>query len=174
MANPKETRKPGRSAFFEDVEEEQLQEEGGAEAESGAIDLKAIHKDRVRLLNVLKAVKQGDFSVRLPVDRGGIMAEIAMLFNDVVGLNESAANEIIRVSKIVGEEGKLTERASIGNVTGSWKAKVDSINALINNLAQPTTEVGRVISAVAEGDLTKKMRLEIEDRPLQSEFTRVG
>ncbi|GEM_PF-6222430 len=170
MPNPKETRKPGRSVFFEDTEnEEQLQEEGGTETESGAIDLKAIHRDRVRLLNALKAVKQGDFSVRLSVERGGIMSEIAMMFNDVVALNESTANEVIRVSKIVGEDGKLTERASIGNVTGSWKAQVDSINALVNNLAQPTTEVGRVISAVAEGDLTKKMRLEIEDRPLKGE-----
>ncbi len=175
MPNPKETRKPGRSVFFEDTEnEEQLQEQGGAEAESGAVDLKAVHGDRVRLLNALKAVKQGDFSVRLPVDKGGIMAEIAILFNDVVGINESLANEIIRVSKIVGEEGKLTERASLGQVAGSWKASVDSINALVNNLAQPTTEVGRVITAVAEGDLTKKMRLEIEERPLKGEFLRIG
>ncbi|HHT9138194.1 MAG TPA: HAMP domain-containing protein, partial [Candidatus Wunengus sp. YC60] len=175
MPNPKETRKPGRSVFFEDTgNEEELQEEGGAEAESGAIDLKAVHRDRVRLLNALKAVKQGDFSVRLPVDKGGIMSEIAMMFNDVVSLNENLANEVIRVSKIVGEEGKLTERASIGTVTGMWKAKIDSINGLINNLAQPTTEVGRVISAVAEGDLTKKMRLEIEERPLKGEFLRIG
>ena len=174
MAN-KETRKPGRSVFFEDAEnEEQLQEEGGAEAEGGAVDLKAVHRDRVRLLNALKAVKQGDFSVRLPVDKGGIMSEIAMMFNDVVALNENMANEVIRVSKVVGEEGKLTERASLGQVTGSWKMKIDSINGLINNLAQPTIEVGRVITAVAEGDLTKKMRLEIEDRPLKGEFLRIG
>ncbi len=171
----KETRKPGRSVFFEDTgNEEQLLEEGETEAESGAIDLKAVHRDRVRLLNALKAVKQGDFSVRLPVDKGGIMSEIAMMFNDVISLNENLSNEVVRVSKIVGEEGKLTERASIGQVTGSWKAKIDAINALVNNLAQPTTEVGRVISAVAEGDLTKKMRLEIEERPLKGEFLRIG
>ena len=78
------------------------------------------------------------------------------------------------MSKLVGEEGKLTERAAIGNITGSWKTQVDSINALVNNLAQPTTEVGRVISAVAEGDLTKKMRLEVDDRPLKGEFLRIG
>lgn len=173
MAN-KETQ-TWQIGIFEDAEnEEQLQEEGGAEAEGGAVDLKAVHRDRVRLLNALKAVKQGDFSVRLPVDKGGIMSEIAMMFNDVVALNENMANEVIRVSKVVGEEGKLTERASLGQVTGSWKMKIDSINGLINNLAQPTIEVGRVITAVAEGDLTKKMRLEIEDRPLKGEFLRIG
>ena len=175
MANPKETRKPGRSVFFEDTEnEEQLQEQGGAEAESSAVDLKAVHRDRLRLLSALKAMKEGDFSVRLPIDKDGIMAEIAMMFNDVVGINESLANEIIRMSKIVGEEGKLSERFSLGNVTGLWKTKIDSINSLINNLAQPTIEVGRVITAVAEGDLTKKMRLEMEERPLKGEFLKIG
>ncbi len=126
------------------------------------------------LLDALKAVKQGDFSIRLSIENDGIITEIAKLFNDVVSNNEKMASEIVKVSKIVGEEGKLTERASPGSSAGSWKASMDSINALIDNLAQPTTEVGRVITAVAEGDLSKKMMLEIDGRPLKGEFSRIG
>lgn len=136
---------------------------GGAELES---QLRS-------LLKALKAVRQGDFSVRLPVQADGVLAELALAFNEVVGMNESIANEMIRVSRNVGEEGLLNERATLPT-SGSWKASIDSINSLINSLAQPTIEVGRVIAAVAEGDLTKKMTLEIEGRPLKGEFQRIG
>jgi len=125
-----------------------------------------------RLLKAMKAARDGDFTVRLPVEDG--LGEIAEVFNDYVGLNQSFSGELSRVSKTIGEEGKLTERVNIGTVTGSWRTKVDSINALVNAMAQPTTEVGRVITAVAEGDLSKKMMLEIEGRPLKGEFARIG
>ena len=55
-----------------------------------------------------------------------------------------------------------------------WTIAVDSINTLIDSLAQPTTEVGRVITAVAEGDLSEKMMLEIQGRPVKGEFLRIG
>ena len=71
-------------------------------------------KARLRLLlDALKAARQGNFSVRLPEAHDGILGEIAQTFNEVIGLNESMANEIARVSKIISEEGKLTERASL-------------------------------------------------------------
>jgi len=89
-------------------------------------------------------------------------------------LNENQANEINRVGKIVGEEGRLGERASMGAVIGSWKDNVDSINLLINSLAAPATQVARVITAVAEGDLSKKMALDIDGRPIKGEFLRIG
>ncbi|MDA2913207.1 methyl-accepting chemotaxis protein [Acidobacteriia bacterium AH_259_A11_L15] len=126
------------------------------------------------LLDALKSVRKGDFSVRLPTGKNGLRAETAEAFNDVVSLNESLTNEFARVSKIVGEEGKLTERVSLGPVTGSWRTNVDSINALIRNLGQPTTEAARVLTAVAEGDLSKKMALEVEGKPIQGEFRRIG
>ncbi|MBI1912230.1 MAG: HAMP domain-containing protein, partial [Deltaproteobacteria bacterium] len=125
-----------------------------------------------RLLKALKAARDGDFTVRLPVEDG--LGEIAEVFNEFVGLNQGFSSEISRVSKIIGEEGKLTERANLGAVSGSWRTSVDAINTLVNALAQPTTEVGRVITAVAEGDLSKKMMLDIEGRPLKGEFARIG
>jgi HAMP domain-containing protein len=126
------------------------------------------------LLNALKAAKEGDFSVRLPMQKDGLVAEIAEAFNGLIVLNESIANEIVRVSKIVGEEGQMTERASLGRVIGSWASQIDSINALVNNLAQPTAEVARVITAVASGDLSQKMALEVRGVPIKGEFLRIA
>src|SRR4029079_12925672 len=69
----------------------------------------------------------------------------------------------------------MTERVSLGeHVAGGWATSVGSINALIGDLVQPTTEVARVISAVAEGDLSQKMALEIEGQPVKGEFLRIG
>ena len=130
----------------------------------------------LQLLEALKAIKRGDFSVRLPLyrNRTSVTAEIAREFNDVADLNERRANEFIRIGRVVGREGRMTERASLGEVSGMWAASVESLNALIEDLARPTTEVARVISAVAQGDLSQKMALEIEGRPVKGEFLRIG
>src|SRR5206468_6619027 len=100
--------------------------------------------------------------------------EIARTFNQVVARNEALTSELARLERVVGREGRMTERATLGEVTGSWKTSVDSINALIADLVQPTTEVARVLVAVAEGDLTQKMALEIEGQPVKGEFLRIG
>jgi len=176
MADIKKTRKPGRSVFFEDQEaDEQPQEDSVVEEKKGVIDRGTDGNARLGLLlEALRTVKQGDFSVRLPTGKDGVMGEIAETFNDVIDLNESMAKEIARVSKIVGEMGQMTERASPGAVSGMWASQIDIVNALINNLAQPTAEVGRVITAVAEGDLTQKMQLEVEGVPVKGEFLRIA
>ncbi|MBV9867244.1 MAG: methyl-accepting chemotaxis protein, partial [Abitibacteriaceae bacterium] len=126
------------------------------------------------LLEALQAAQAGDFSVRLPAPRNGILSEISKAFNDVIGINEKMANEIVRVGRIVGREGRMTERANLKGASGSWAVSVDSINTLIEDLARPTTEVARVITAVAEGDLSQKMALEIEGTPVKGEFLRIG
>src|SRR5262245_48281259 len=126
------------------------------------------------LLAAMNAARRGDFSVRLPVRSNGIMGEIFQAFNGYVALNEARTKEILRVSKIIGQEGRLTERMHQKELKGAWKVTIDSINSLINNLVQPTTEAGRVITAVAEGNLTEKMSLRIEGRPLKGEFYRIG
>ena len=166
MDEMKKMRKPGRTVFFEDTDrDEENREENMEEIKKGRADEMASgSKAQLQmLLGVLRAVKKGDFSARFQIEEdSGIMSKIAEALNDVIGLNENLAKEIVRVSNVVGEEGSLTERASLGTVSGYWATSVNSINALINNLAQPTTEVGRVITAVAEGNLSRKMLLEIE------------
>lgn len=125
------------------------------------------------LLKALKAAINGDLTVRLTVKNNGL-GEIAEVFNEWVSLNQNFANEIVQVSKIVGEEGKLTERISLEAANGLWRTSVDSINMLINNLAQPTTEAERVLSAIAKGDLSQKMALEVEGKPLKGDLLRIG
>ena len=150
-------------------------EPGGNGGDGGiAVDREAMEHWLHSLYDVLSAVKGGNFSVRMRGEESGILEDISGLLNEVIEINEHTTNEIVRVNTIVGEEGKLTERASIGEVRGMWAVSIESINALINNLAQPTNEVGRVITAVAEGDLSKKILLEVEGRPLQGEFLRIG
>jgi HAMP domain-containing protein/signal transduction histidine kinase/DNA-binding response OmpR family regulator len=122
------------------------------------------------LLNAMNALKRGDFSVRLPSDWTGVAGKVADAFNDVIELNEHMARELERLGRVVGKEGKLTQRASLGDVRGSWAASIESVNDLIDDLTRPTRETARVIGAVAQGDLSQTMALELEDRPLQGEF----
>ena len=130
--------------------------------------------DTTVLLSALTALKKGDFSVRLPVEWTGVAGKVADTFNEVVELNERMAQELSRLSRVVGKEGKLTQRASLGDVSGSWLDSIDSVNDLIGDLVHPTSETARVIGAVAQGDLSQTMALEIDDRPLQGEFLRTA
>ena len=110
------------------------------------------------LLSALEAAKHGDFSVRLPEAKNGVLSQIYKAFNEVINLNQHEAEEIVRVGRLVGREGRMTRSASrpSKNSGGSWATSIDSINSLIEDLARPTTEVARVITAVAEGDLNQK------------------
>ncbi|MBF9194673.1 HAMP domain-containing protein [Microvirga terrestris] len=126
------------------------------------------------LLKTLRAFRRGDFSVRLPSDLTGIDGEIAEAFNDIADLNKGLAQELDRVAKVVGKEGRIGERGRLAAATGCWNECIDSVNSMIGDLVQPTTEVARVIGAVAKGDLSQTMQLEIEGRPLRGEFLRIG
>jgi HAMP domain-containing protein/CheY-like chemotaxis protein/signal transduction histidine kinase len=126
--------------------------------------------DTKQLLKTLAAVKKGDFSVRMPIEQTGIAGKIADTLNDIIERNQMMAAELERISTVVGKEGKISQRATLGSAGGSWAACVDSVNTLITDLVQPTAETARVIRAVANGDLSQTIALEIEGRPLQGEF----
>ncbi|MGK3992535.1 HAMP domain-containing protein [Sorangium sp. So ce1024] len=130
--------------------------------------------DRRTLLLSLTALKKGDFSARLPIDLEGLDGKIADTFNDVVELNERMAKELHRLSRAVGKEGKLSQRASIGAVSGAWAEEIACINELISDLVHPTAETARVIGAVAQGDLSQRMALEVDGRRLDGEFLRTA
>ncbi|WP_413583507.1 HAMP domain-containing protein [Bdellovibrio sp. HCB288] len=135
----------------------------------------SIAKEQLRqLLFTVKAVRRGDFAVRMPINQEGIIAEIGEVLNDIIELNENMADEFVRVRSTVGQEGKMNERVSMGSVKGAWSTSVDSVNLLIGDLVQPTQEVARVITSVAKGDLSSKMSLEIDGRPVKGEFFRIG
>src|SRR5688500_1983670 len=129
---------------------------------------------KTKLLEALLDFKRGDFSARLPIDLEGIDGKIADAFNEVISLNERMAEELERLSRVVGKEGKISQRASIGPVTGAWRNEITSINTLISDLVHPVSETARVIGAVAKGDLSQTMALEIEGRALAGEFLRTA
>src|SRR4051794_27604655 len=130
--------------------------------------------DERQLLAALSAFKRGDFSVRLPDDWVGMAGKIADTFNDVIGMNQRLAQELDRIGQVVGKEGRISQRASIGDVGHCWAEAIGSVNGLIGDLVHPTSEMARVIGAVAKGDLSKTMATEIEGRPLQGEFLKTA
>jgi len=130
--------------------------------------------DAKRLLGALRAVKEGDFRVRLPLERSGLTGEIEQAFNDVLELLEGSTDEIERISHVVGKEGKINERASFAGARGGWAARFDFVNSLITDLVKPTLEVARVIGAVTKGDLSQRIALEADGRRLEGEFLRIA
>src|ERR1700756_5167906 len=125
--------------------------------------------DTTELLNPRVAFKNGDFSGRLPADRTGVGGKIYDALNDIFQQNEQMTQEFARISNAVGKEGRITQRA--GTIAkGGYAACVESVNSLITDLVQPSTEVARVIGAVAKGDLSQTMALEVEGRSLKGEF----
>jgi HAMP domain-containing protein/CheY-like chemotaxis protein/signal transduction histidine kinase len=136
--------------------------------------LTADRLDQRQLLAALSAFKRGDFSVRLPDDWTGLAGKIADTFNDVIGINQRMARELDRIGQVVGKEGRISQRASLGDVSDCWAEAIGSVNGLIGDLVHPTSEMARVIGAVAKGDLSKTMATEIEGRALQGEFLRTA
>src|SRR5690242_2153564 len=127
------------------------------------------------LLGTLRAFRKGDFGVRMRITRRtGIAAEIATTLNEILEMNEQLTKDLVRVCRAVGKEGRTNQRASLGNVTGSWATSVDSVNALITDLVRPTAEVTRVIGAVAKGDLTQVVPLETESGAVKGDFLRTA
>ncbi|MFD6388385.1 HAMP domain-containing protein, partial [Streptomyces nigra] len=140
-----------------------------------AVDTAALN----RLLAALVSMRDGNFRKRLTVSGDGVMSEIAAVFNEVADRNLHLTGELARVRRMVGREGKLTERLETGACEGSWAAAVDNSNALVDDLVRPVSEVGRVLSAVAEGDLSPRMELRTQTpdgtgHPLRGEFLKVG
>jgi HAMP domain-containing protein/CheY-like chemotaxis protein len=124
------------------------------------------------LLEALQAVRVGDFSVRLPGNRLGLIGKIADTFNDIVAGNERMAQQLERVGQVVGREGKTRQRVKFGLSNGAWGEMETSVNTLIDDLLWPTAEVTGAIAAVAQGDLLQTVRLDVDGRPLQGEFLR--
>ncbi|MEF3117671.1 HAMP domain-containing protein [Streptomyces chrestomyceticus] len=133
-----------------------------------------------RLLAALVSMRDGNFRKRLTVSGDGPLSEIAAVYNEVADRNLHLTGELARVRRVVGREGKLTERLEAGACEGSWAAAIDASNALVDDLVRPVSEVGRVLSAVSEGDLEQRMDLRSRGtdgtsaHPLRGEFLKVG
>jgi HAMP domain-containing protein/CheY-like chemotaxis protein len=124
------------------------------------------------ILEKLQSVRDGDFSVRLPVVWTGLDGRIADTFNEIVSANQQMALELKQLGQALGKEGKIRERVRFGVPRGAWGEMEVSINSLTEDLLRPITEVTRAIAAVAQGNLTQTVRTEVDNRPLQGEFLR--
>src|SRR5262245_10604032 len=124
------------------------------------------------LLSGLQAMRDGDFSVRLPGDWPGLEGKVADAFNEIVAANQTMAKELQRVGQAVGKEGKTRQRTKFDQSKGAWGDMETSVNTLIDDLVRPTTEVTRAIAAVAQGNLTQTVRLDVDGRLLEGEFLR--
>jgi hypothetical protein len=124
------------------------------------------------ILRVLVAVRDGDFSVRLPDHWTGLLGKIGDSVNDIVAANQKMAEQLERVGQVVGKQGRTQQRVRFPRSVGSWAAMEESVNTLIDDLLWPTAEITRSLDAVAQGDLSQTMRLDVEGRPLQGEFLR--
>ncbi|GGF10724.1 HAMP domain-containing protein [Hymenobacter cavernae] len=111
------------------------------------------------IVKIVTAVSQGDLTQKLQLEAKGEVAELADTINRMVDDLNRLAVEVSRVAKVAGVEGKLTERASVGGVSGSWKELVDTLNELLESIASPVLEVSRVVRAISEGDLTQRVEV---------------
>jgi HAMP domain-containing protein len=122
------------------------------------------------LLQALRAMRAGDFSVRMAGEEDGLLGKIADTFNDIVAANQRMAEQIDRVGELVGREGQTRHRVKFGLSSGAWGEIESSVNTLIDDLIWPTKEVTTAVAAVAQGNLLNTVRLEVDGRPLKGEF----
>lgn len=126
------------------------------------------------LLATLNAFNDGDFTARLPSDLTGLNGKVADALNQVIARTERFGDGLTRLGAEVGKKGKINARLPLGDSVGGWAKRIDTLNSLVNDMSQPTLEMGRVIGAVAKGDLTQSVPLEVGGRPLQGEYLRTA
>jgi signal transduction histidine kinase/HAMP domain-containing protein len=148
-------------------------------AESAGSALRASPSDPLEgidgptILRALRALRNGDFRTRLPEGEAGLAGSVAEAFNDIVELNQRTTEELRRISRAVGREGRIRHRASIGTA-GGWARSESAVNQLVFDLTEPMLEVSRVLDAVARGDLSRRMPAEIDGKPLRGEYKRLA
>jgi signal transduction histidine kinase/HAMP domain-containing protein/ActR/RegA family two-component response regulator len=127
--------------------------------------------DQTLLLGTLARVRSGDAGVRMPLEWTGVPGKIADTLNDILEANENLGAEVARVTQAVGKEGKLSQRVDLGGPDRVWAETVRSVNSLIDDLVSPTTDMQRVIGAVAGGDLSQKITADAHGEVLELKNT---
>jgi HAMP domain-containing protein/CheY-like chemotaxis protein/signal transduction histidine kinase len=118
--------------------------------------------DQVRnIVEVTTAVAKGDLSKKITVDARGEIAELKQTINTMVDQLSSFADEVTRVAREVGTEGKLGGQAQVRGVAGTWKDLTDNVNSMASNLTSQVRNIAEVTTAVARGDLTKKITVDV-------------
>jgi HAMP domain-containing protein/signal transduction histidine kinase/CheY-like chemotaxis protein len=130
--------------------------------------------DAAKLLQTLMEIKHGNFNVRMPVDKTGINGKICDTLNEIIFINRKMNQEFIKAQNSIGKEGKLNQRIVLAGAQGDWSTGVEALNTMIADLVYPIREIDRVISAVAKGNLSQQIPIEMSDHLLQGEFARIA
>ena len=129
------------------------------------------HNETRILLDVLLAIKKGDLSLRLPIEWVGLHGEIAGTVNQLIDQLSLFSTEVTRVAREVGTEGKLGGQAKVKGVSGTWKDLTDNVNSMADNLTTQVRNIADVTTAVAKGDLSKKITAEVKGEVLELKNT---
>ncbi|EOR72544.1 GAF sensor hybrid histidine kinase [Thermobifida fusca TM51] len=120
---------------------------------------------------VTTAVARGDLTKKVTVDVQGEMLQLKDTVNTMVDQLSTFADEVTRVAREVGTEGKLGGRANVKGVSGIWKDLTDNVNSMADNLTNQVRDISQVTTAVARGDLTKKVTVDVQGEMLQLKDT---
>src|SRR5579859_110492 len=135
---------------------------GGAPNGAAAIAEPGEAQGLRQVLAGLTAVRDGDFGTRLPETGDGVLGEIATVFNGMVDQLALFTSEVTRVAREVGTEGRLGGQAEVPGLAGTWKDLTDSVNSMASNLTGQVRDVARVATAVAKGDLTQQIGVDVK------------
>src|SRR6185369_16300933 len=123
------------------------------------------------IAGVTTAVANGDLSKKITVDVRGEILELKDTINTMVDQLNSFASEVTRVAREVGTEGKLGGQAHVRGVGGTWKDLTDSVNYMASNLTDQVRNIAGVTTAVANGDLSKKITVDARGEILELKNT---
>ena len=114
------------------------------------------------IAQVATAISAGDLTQQITVEASGEILELKNTLNKMVDDLNRLASEVSRVAQIAGAEGKLSERAKVEGVAGSWKDIVDTLNTLLDAIATPVQEVIRLAVALSKGDISQRVAIETQ------------
>nr|WP_236599890.1 HAMP domain-containing protein [Ramlibacter alkalitolerans] len=123
------------------------------------------------IADVATAVANGDLSKKITVDVKGEILELKNTLNTMVDQLNGFASEVTRVAREVGTEGKLGGQAIVRGVAGTWKDLTDNVNSMANNLTGQVRNIAEVTTAVARGDLSRKITVEVKGEILELKNT---
>ncbi|MGC4076084.1 MAG: HAMP domain-containing protein [Rubrivivax sp.] len=123
------------------------------------------------IADVTKAVANGDLGKKITVDAKGEILELKNTVNTMVDQLRSFASEVTRVAREVGTEGKLGGQAAVPGVAGTWKDLTDNVNFMASNLTSQVRNIAQVTTAVANGDLSKKITVDVQGEILDLKLT---
>src|SRR5436853_31124 len=123
------------------------------------------------IADVITAVAKGDLSRKITVDVKGEILELKNTINTMVDQLSSFASEVTRVAREVGTEGRLGGQAQVMGVAGTWKDLTDNVNFMAGNLTGQVRNIAEVTTAVANGDLSKKITSDVKRRTLELKNT---